>query len=386
VPLAYPKEFRRDVIAVARKGDQTMAKVARSFGVSESCLARWLRLAARDDGLAGKSQSVAAGGDLETENRELRKRTKQLEQENVILRRGDGLLRPRRPPKMMFPLVRGHAADTMSVAVTRRVLGFSKQAFYRWLAHPVTQRDWDDAHLIHAARDIHHDDPAFGYRYLRDELAEQGIVASRNGVNRLCTQQRMWSVHSRKRGLNRKPGPPVHDDLVLRDFTAAVPNQLWLTDITQHPTAQGKLYLCAVKDACSRRIVGYSIDNRMTSALAVHALRNALSLLGHIEAIVHSDRGSQFRSNAYVCELRGAQLRGSMGRVGACADNAAMKAFFSLLQKNVLNRQRWHTREDLRLAIVVWIENTHHRRRRQDGLGRLTPIEFETLTQTAHAA
>ena len=94
----------------------------------------------------------------------------------------------------------------------------------------------------------------------------------------------------------------------------------------------------------------------------------------------------QFRSNAYVRELRGAQLRGSMGRVGACADNAAMESFFSLLQKNVLNRQRWQTREELRLAIVVWVEKTYHRRRRQDGLGRLTPIEFETLAHVAHAA
>ena len=287
---------------------------------------------------------------------------------------------------MMYPLVQDLAADKIPVAVTCRVLGFSKQAFYKWQADPVSQRDWDDAHLINAAIDIHHDDPGFGYRFITDELAEQGVRASRNRVNRLCSSQRLWSVHSRKRGLNRKPGPPVHDDLVLRDFTAAEPNQLWLTDITEHPTAEGKLYLCAVKDACSKRIVGYSIDARMTSDLAVKALRNALALRGHAGAIVHSDRGSQFRSHAYVRALRDAQLRGSMGRVGACADNAAMESFFSLLQKNVLNRQRWTTREQLRLAIVIWIEKTYHRRRRQDALGRMTPIEFETLTQAAHAA
>jgi transposase InsO family protein len=287
---------------------------------------------------------------------------------------------------MMFPLVRDLAADKIPVVVTCRVLGFSKQAFYKWLANPVTQRDWDDAHLIHAAREIHHDDLGFGYRFIRDGLAEQGIVASRNRVNRLCTISRLWSVHSRKRGLSRRPGPPVHDDLVERDFTAAAPNQVWFTDITEHPTAEGKLYLCAVKDACSKRIVGYSIDSRMTSSLAVNALRNALALRGHVGAIVHSDRGSQFRSNAYVRELRTAQLRGSMGRVGACADNAAMESFFSLLQKNVLDRRRWQTRDELRLATVVWIEKTYHRRRRQDGLGRLTPIEFETLAQAAHAA
>jgi transposase InsO family protein len=287
---------------------------------------------------------------------------------------------------MMYPLVQELAADNIPVVVTCRVLGFSKQAFYKWQAAPVSQRDWDDAHLINAAVDIHHDDPEFGYRYIADELADQGVRASRNRVNRLCTSQRLWSVHSRKRGLTRRPGPPVHDDLVLRDFTAPAPNLLWLTDITEHPTAEGKLYLCAVKDACSKRIVGYSIGARMTADLTVNALANALALRGGVDTIVHSDRGSQFRSHAYVRALRNAQLRGSMGRVGACADNAAMESFFSLLQKNVLNRQRWATREQLRLAIVVWIERTYHRRRRQDTLGRMTPIEFETMTRAAHAA
>ncbi len=287
---------------------------------------------------------------------------------------------------MMYPLVHDLAGDGIPVAVTCRVLGFSKQAFYKWSANPISQRDWDDAHLINAAVDIHHDDPEFGYRFITDELADQGVRASRNRVNRLCTSQRLWSVHSRKRGLTRRPGPPVHDDLVQREFAAAGPNQLWLTDITEHPTAEGKLYLCAVKDACSKRIVGYSINARMTAELAVTAMRNAVALRRPVAAIMHSDRGSQFRSHAYVRALRDAQLRGSMGRVGACADNAAMESFFSLLQKNVLNRRRWQTRAELRLAIVVWIEKTYHRRRRQDALGRMTQIEFETLTQAAHAA
>jgi transposase InsO family protein len=287
---------------------------------------------------------------------------------------------------MMYPLVLDLAADDIPVAVTCRVLGFSKQAFYQWKAKSISQRDWDDAHLINAAIDVHHDDPEFGYRFITDELTERGWTASRNRVNRLCTQQRLWSVHSRKRGRSRTPGPPVHDDLVRREFTALAPNRLWLTDITEHPTAEGKLYLCAVKDACSKRIVGYSIDERMTSELAVNAVRNAVALRGPADAIMHSDRGSQFRSHAYQRALRDTGLRGSMGRVGTCADNAAMESFFSLLQKNVLNRRRWATRQDLRLAIIVWIEKTYHRRRRQDTLGRLTPIEFETLHQAAHAA
>ena len=287
---------------------------------------------------------------------------------------------------MMYPLVRDLAADNIPVAVTCRVLGFSKQAFYSWCKQPVSQRDWDDAHLINAALDIHGDDPAFGYRFIADELPARGILAGENRVARLCSVQRIWSVHSKKRGLNRKAGPPVHDDLVEKVFTAPRPNLLWLTDITEHPTDEGKLYLCAVKDACSNRIVGYSMDARMTAALAVAALHNAIALRAPHKTVVHSDRGSQFRSNAFVRVLNNNHLIGSMGRVGACGDNAAMESFFALLQKNVLNRQRWTSREQLRLAIITWIEKTYHRRRRQRRLGRLTPIEFETLLQIPQAA
>ena len=183
---------------------------------------------------------------------------------------------------MMFPLVLDLAADSLvgpiPVAVTCRVLGFSKQAFYQWKASPVSQRDWDDAHLLNAAIDIHHDDPEFGYRFITDELTRVGIMASRNRVNRLCTQQRLFSSHARRRGPTRRPTPPVHDDLVERRFTATGPDQLWLTDITEHPTAEGKLYLCVVKDAWSNRIVGYSMADRMTAELAVDALHNAVML------------------------------------------------------------------------------------------------------------
>jgi transposase InsO family protein len=287
---------------------------------------------------------------------------------------------------MMYPLVRELAADSIPVAVTCRVLGFSKQAYFKWLASPVSQRDWDDAHLINAVLEIHHDDPAFGYRFIADELEARGITASENRTQRLCTQQQIWSVFAKKRGLSRKAGPPVHDDLVERQFTASAPNVTWLTDITEHWTAEGKLYLCAIKDLFSNRIVGYSIDSRMTAELACAALRNAIALRDPSATVVHSDRGSQFRSHAFVRTLRDARLKGSMGRVGACGDNAAMESFFALLQKNVLDQQAWTNREQLRLAIVTWIETTYHRRRRQAALGDLTPIEFETINQQVATA
>jgi transposase InsO family protein len=137
----------------------------------------------------------------------------------------------------------------------------------------------------------------------------------------------------------------------------------------------------------SNRIVGYSMSSRMTAGLAVAALRNAIAL--HSPAgtvVVHSDRGSQFRSHIYIRTQKDHGLTGSMGRAGACGDNAAMESFFALLQKNVLDRQRWPDRSQLRLAIVTWIERTYHRRRRQRALGRLTPIEYEIINRPAQAA
>jgi transposase InsO family protein len=200
-------------------------------------------------------------------------------------------------------------------------------------------------------------------------------------------EQRWWSVFGKKRSNKSRPGPPAHDDRVQRDFTATGPNQLWLTDITEHRTGEGKVYMCAVKDVWSNRIVGYSIrlaDEGPPGRASVrerrrHRARQGVDVAG---CIVHSDRGSQFRSKKYLRALHRHDLLGSMGQVGSSADNAAMESWFALLQKNVLDRRTWATRDQLRIAIVTWTERTYHRRRRQARLGKLTPIEYETIMTT----
>ena len=285
---------------------------------------------------------------------------------------------------MMYPLVRELAADGIPVTVTCRVLDLARQPYYRWLANPVTGAEVTEAYLANALFDAHKDDPEFGYRYLADEARDAGYSACDRTMWRVCSSNRWWSAFGKKRGKNgKKPGPPVHDDLVRRDFTADVPNQLWLADITEHRTGEGKLYLCAIKDVFSNRIVGYSISDRMKSRLAVDALANAVARRGEVAGcILHTDRGSQFRSRKFIRALHRHNMVGSMGKVGAAGDNAAMESFFALLQKNVLNRRTWTTRQELRIAIVTWIERTYHRRRRQAALGRLTPVEYETIMTT----
>jgi putative transposase len=288
---------------------------------------------------------------------------------------------------MMYPLVRELAVDGIPVAVTCRVLKLARQPYYRWLACPITSREIDEAYLADALFEAHRDDPEFGYRLLADEARTAGHAGCDRRMWRLCSTNRWWSAFGkRRRGKAGRPGPPAHDDQVRRDFTASAPNRLWLTDITEHPTGEGKLYLCAVKDVFSGRIVGYSMSDRMKARLAVDALASAAARRGAVAScLVHSDRGSQFRSRKFLAELRRHDLVGSMGQVGAAGDNAAMESFFALLQNNVLNRHRWTTRQQLRIAIITWIERTYHRRRRQTRLGRLTPIEYEAIMITPQA-
>lgn len=274
------------------------------------------------------------------------------------------------------------AADGIPVAVTCRVLKIARQPYYRWLARPVTSAEEAAAYRANALFDAHRDDPEFGYRFLVDEARDAGQPMADRTAWRICSGNGWWSAFGKRkrRGKGGKVGPPVHDDLVQRDFTADGPNRLWLADITEHHTAEGKLYLCAIKDVWSHRIVGYSIDSRMKSRLAVTALDNAAARRAGLDGcILHTDRGSQFRSRKFVRALHRHLMAGSMGRVGAAGDNAAMESFFGLLQNNVLNRRSWATRQQLRIAIVTWIERTYHRRRRQRSLSRLTPVEFETI-------
>ncbi|MFE3653333.1 IS3 family transposase [Streptomyces sp. NPDC059152] len=383
MPKPYPKEFREDVVRVARNREPgvTLEQIAADFGVHPITLSKWLRRAETDEGARPATTSVESA-----ELREARKRIRLLEQENEVLRRAAAYLSQANLPKMMYPLVRELAAADapyrVLVAVTCRVLGLARQPYYRWLARPATDAEPTEAYRANALFDAHRDDPEFGHRFLLDEAHAAGEAMAERTAWRICRDNGWWSAFGKRRGRgkNAKAGPPVHDDLVRQNFTADGPNRLWLTDITEHATGEGKLYLCAVKDVYSGRIVGYSIDARMKSRLAVAALESAVARRGPAAGcIVHSDRGSQFRSRKVAAVLTRHGLVGSMGRGGAAGDNAAMESFFALLQKNVLDRRVWATRQELRIAIVTWIERTYHRRRRQRRLGRLTPVEYETI-------
>jgi transposase InsO family protein len=171
---------------------------------------------------------------------------------------------------------------------------------------------------------------------------------------------------------------------VQRRFVADAPDRLWLTDITEHPTREGKVYLAAVLDVYSRRIVGWSIADHLRSELVVDALEMARWRRRPQpgETIVHSDRGSQYTSWAFGHRLRAAGLLGSMGRVGSAYDNAMMESFFGSLQLELLDRRRWQTRAELATAIFEWIEAWYNPLRRHSSVGDLSPVDYERRRTT----
>ncbi len=161
------------------------------------------------------------------------------------------------------------------------------------------------------------------------------------------------------------------------------PNELWVTDITEHRTREGKLYCCAVMDTYSRKIIGWSIDSTPDTRLVINALDMAVSNRDSAPGgIVHADHGPQFTSWAFGDRIRRAGLMPSFGSVGDGLDNAMMESFWSSMQIELLDRQRWNTRVELANAIFEYIEIFHNRRRRHSGLGYLSPVEFELRSQT----
>ena len=164
---------------------------------------------------------------------------------------------------MIFPVVRDLADDGIPVTVTCRVLKLCRQQYYRWLAEPFTDAELDEAWVANAIFDAHRDDPEFGYRFLADEVRAGGHEVGDRTVWRLCAENGWWCSFGKKR--RRKASAPAtaaHDDLVRRRFNADGPNQVWVADLTEHRSDEGKIYLCAIKDLWSNRIVGYSIDSR----------------------------------------------------------------------------------------------------------------------------
>ena len=310
-------------------GTRCREQIAKDFGISESCVFRREKLAETDEGVKPGVSSTE-----QAELREARKRIKNLEQENYILPRA-AACHSARQPKMTYPLVREQAAQSVPVAVTCWVLKFSQQGLFTWLQATCSRRDCENAYLTNAILNVHRDDPAFGYGFIADELERMGLPASENRAYRLAREQRVWSVIVKKKHRYKVPVLPVCDDLVQRDFSADRPYALWLTDITEHPTAwnpsrRGHLLLLhregRLLESNRRLLLRFAHAGRARGQRSAPRRRTSRTR--------RHDRpqrpGSKFPARSFVDELRGSGLKDSMSRVGAAGDHAAIESFHSL--------------------------------------------------------
>jgi transposase InsO family protein len=283
------------------------------------------------------------------------------------------------------------AGEGLPVEVACRVLGVSCAGYYAWRFRPPSTRAVRHAWLTDLIREIHTASyGAYGANRVHAELVlGRGVRVGHCSVAMLMQRAGIKgrTGSPKRRGM---PGVATAEDLVDRVFHRNAPNQLWVTDVTEHPTREGKVYCAVVLDAFSRRVVGWSISHNPTAGLTTNALGMAIEQrdAAHGETIIHSDHGTPFTAWAFTDRARRSGLVPSMGSVGDCYDNAMIEAFWSRMQVELLDTRRWRTRVELANAIFEYIEIFHNRRRRHSSLGMLTPIEFElkninTQTQAA---
>ena len=383
MPVAKSPQFRRRALELVDQGEP-VAQVAKNLGISESCLPRWRREEAIDAGVVEGLTS-----DERRELAELRRKNRVLEMEVEILKRASAYFaRENVLPKTGFRCVEELAEAGFPVAVARRVLKVSRSGFYEWRDRPASRRTMADRELMVTIRKVHRQSRGtYGALRVHGELRlGLGVRCGRKRVARLMRADGLQGVcHPRKGG--HLPLPATHDDLVQRQFHAEGPDRLWFTDITQHRAAHGWVYCCAVIDAWSRRILGWAIADHIRTELVVDALQMARwQRRPPPGTIVHPDRGSQYTSWLFGHRLRQAGLLGSMGWVASSQDNAAMESFWSSMQRELLDRRSWPSKQVLATAMFEWIEGWSNPPRRHCGIGMLSPHEFETLHAPAATA
>ncbi len=275
--------------------------------------------------------------------------------------------------------MRAHRAD-YRISTQCRVLGVSRSGYYAWLERPTSARAQSDAKLSQALHLIHVcSRGTYGAPRIHAELCEHSERVGRKRVARLMRAAGLVGVSRRKRPFTTRRDRQARraPDLVTRDFSAQERDKLWVADITYIPTWAGFLYLAVVLDAWSRRIVGWAMATHLRTELVLEALNMALEQRQPTEVIHHSDQGCQYTSIAFGKRCRERQVRPSMGSVGDAYDNAMCESFFATLECELLQRERFKTQVEARIAIFEFIEGWYNRHRRHSALDYQSPVNYE---------
>lgn len=262
-----------------------------------------------------------------------------------------------------------------------RVLGVTRSWYYAHAAGRITKRQREDQALLPTIKSAFEDsERTYGAKRILNELRQQGQRVGKNRIWRLMRENglRVKTTRKFKVTTNSDHKRPVPDNLVKRQFSAEAPNRLWTGDITYIATAQGWLYLAVVLDVFSRRIVGWSMNKRMTDDLVIAAFTNATVRRRPTSKFVfHTDRGSQYCSKRFRAVVEKAGGIQSMSGTGCCYDNAITESFFSTLKRELVYHCSFMTRQEAQSRIFRYIEGFYNRRRIHSAIGYFSPQQFE---------
>lgn len=284
---------------------------------------------------------------------------------------------------MRFRFIEDHRQEH-AVRLMCRVLGVSPSGYYAWRGRPESMRASANRALLADIRRFHERHRGrYGSPRLHAALRAEGSTASRGRIERLMRRHGIRGVAARRFRpvtTDSRHGLPIAPDLLGQDFQAPAPNQVWLSDITYIATEEGWLYLAAVLDLATRKVVGWAMREHLRAELASAALRMAAQRQRPSKGlIIHSDRGSQYASKPYRTLLAGWGMRQSMGRKGCCFDNAPMESFFHTLKVELVHREHFTTREEARRELFAYLEGYYNRQRLHSALGYRTPEQAERL-------
>ena len=284
---------------------------------------------------------------------------------------------------MKYQFIADHRQE-FEITVMCRVLKVSRSGYYAWCRRPVSAREMANQKLTQQIQEIHqHSRQTYGSPRIQAELADNGVKCGHNRVARLMREAELRAKQKRKFKVTTTDSAhnyPVAPNLLDQDFQASRPNEKWVGDITYIATDEGWLYLAAVMDLYSRRIVGWAMGDTLERWLPLAALQMAIETRQPPPGLLHhSDRGSQYASDEYQAWLTKYQIQGSMSRTGNCYDNAPIESFFGTLKTELVHHRYYATRAEAKTDIFEYIEVFYNRFRRHSALDNLCPAVFEKL-------
>ncbi|EKK3986666.1 IS3 family transposase, partial [Cronobacter sakazakii] len=366
-----PEEFKTEAVKQVVDRGYSVASVATRLDITTHSLYAWIKKYGPDSS-TNKEQS-----DAQAEIRRLQKELKRVTDERDIFKKSRGVLR--KAVRLRYAFIRDNSC-CWPVRLLCRVLDVHPSGFYAWLQQPHSQRHQADLRLTGQIKQFWLESGCvYGYRKIHLDLRDSGQQCGVNRVWRLMKRVGIKAqVGYRSPRARKGEASIVSPNRLQRQFNPDAPDERWVTDITYIRTHEGWLYLAVVVDLFSRKIIGWSMQSRMTKDIVLNALLMAVWRRNpEKQVLVHSDQGSQYTSHEWQSFLKSHGLEGSMSRRGNCHDNAVAESFFQLLKRERIKKKIYGTREEARSDIFDYIEMFYNSKRRHGSSEQMSPTEYE---------